>query len=149
MHEVFIHVIFTWSSKELQLCYCKIGRHIELLEFFFFFLLLLFIFYFFIFYFYGPLKNYFIMVIGHLLVMVFDGGYSICGRKDNLKVDPYKYHFLSWKCDPFIYQLVPFLAKLWAKLPDFSKIFWFWANFGSNLGKFWKIDQFIYQNWFI
>ena len=33
-----------------------------------------------------------------------------------------------------------FYAKFWTKLPDFSKDF-----FGSNLGKFWKIDPFIYK----
>ena len=43
----------------------------------------------------------------------------------------------SRKSDPFIYQSVQFLAKFWAKSPDFSKIFLhlsqFWPKFGELL----------------
>ena len=44
------------------------------------------------------------------------------------------------KSDPFNMPIGPIFAKFWTKLPDFSKDF-----FGSNLGKFWKIDPFIYK----
>ena len=54
----------------------------------------------------------------------------------NLKVDPYNTNF-SRKSDPFMYQLVQFVAKFWAKSPDFSKFFLnlsqFWLKFGELL----------------
>ena len=56
----------------------------------------------------------------------------------NLKVDPYKCQFFKkkWLIHMPIYAQL--WAKFWAKSPNFSKI-------GSNLGKFWKINPFIYQ----
>ena len=44
------------------------------------------------------------------------------------------------------YQLAQFLEKFWAKSPDFFPNFLkFESIFGSNLGKFWKINPFTYQ----
>ena len=40
-------------------------------------------------------------------------------------------------------------AKFWAQLPNFPKFFQIWAKMGSNLGKLWKIDPFIYAKIFI
>ena len=64
----------------------------------------------------------------------------------NLKVDSYKYQFFQ-KSDPFIYQSDKFYVKFWTKLPDFFKRFhqFDFLNFGSNLGKCWKIDPLIYK----
>ena len=63
----------------------------------------------------------------------------------NLKVDPYKYQFFKKKW-PFHKAIGPILAQIFEQnrliFPKFSYI---WANFGSNLGTFWKIEPFIYQ----
>ena len=58
-----------------------------------------------------------------------------------LKVDAYKYQFFKKKL-PIHLPIGPIWGQIWAKSPDFSKFF---KNFGSNLGKFWKINPFIYQ----
>ena len=44
-----------------------------------------------------------------------------------------------------MYQSAQFGVKLWAKSPNFSKIFLNLSQFWLKFGEFWKIDPFKYQ----
>ena len=59
-----------------------------------------------------------------------------------LKVDPYKYQFFKIKWPLYLCYTLPNFEQNRLILQKFSYI---WANFGLNLGKFWKVDPFKYQ----
>ena len=85
-------------------------------------------------------------------VCVCGEGYSSLGlvgdlQVGKLKIDPYKYQCLRKKWPIHDHKPIgPMFGQILSKnhqiLPQFS---WIWVNLGSNFGKFWKIDPFLYQ----